>query len=149
MVRERPWEGFYMDSVYRVFQKGQDPRTGEVVTGLKLKSIITQPQPAETLAAGTIVILGAAYAGEADVERVDVSTDGGATWRPAEFIGPHEPYAWRQWQFLWEAREKGSYTIMARAVDAGGREQPMQAEINALGYGNNGVREHAVPVTII
>jgi sulfite oxidase len=149
VVRERPWEGFYMDSVYRLFQTGQDPRTGEVVTGLKLKAMITRPQPAETLAAGTIVVLGAAYAGEADVERVDVSTDGGATWRPAAFIGPHEPYAWRQWQFLWEAREKGEYTLMARAVDACGLRQPMQAEINVLGYGNNGVREHAVSVTIV
>jgi DMSO/TMAO reductase YedYZ molybdopterin-dependent catalytic subunit len=148
VVRERPGEGFYMDSVYRLFQKGQDPRTGEVVRDLKLKSIITRPRPAEALAAGPIVILGAAFAGEADVERVDVSTDGGATWRPAEFIGPHEPYAWRQWQFLWEARERGLFTIMARAVDSAGREQPLQAEINALGYGNNGVREHAVQVTI-
>ena len=149
VVQDRPFEGFFMDNVYRVFQKGQNSKAGEVVTGIKLKSIITQPQPAETLAAGTIVILGVAYAGEADVERVEVSTDGGATWRPAEFIGPHEPYAWRQWQSLWEARERGSYTLMSRAVDAGGRRQPIQADINVLGYGNNGVREHAVPVTII
>ena len=56
-----------------------------MVTGLKLKSIITRPQSAETLAAGAIVILGTAHAGEADVERVDISTDSGATWRPAEF----------------------------------------------------------------
>lgn len=149
VVQNRPHEGFYMDSVYRVFRKGQDSRTGEVVTGIKLNSIITRPQPAETLAAGTIIILGAAYAGETDVERIDVSTDNGATWKPAEFIGPHEPYAWRQWQFLWEALERGLYTIMARATDAEGRRQPMEAAINALGYGNNGVREHAVPVTIV
>lgn len=38
---------------------------------------------------------------------------------------------------------------MARAIDAGGHEQPMQAEINALGYGNSDIREHAVPVTIL
>jgi DMSO/TMAO reductase YedYZ molybdopterin-dependent catalytic subunit len=147
VVLERPFAGFFMDNVYRVFQKGQDSRTGEVVTGLKLKAIITQPRPAETLKAGRVVILGAAWAGEGDVARVEVSTDGGATWNPAEFIGPHEPYAWRQWQFLWEAR-KGACTLLARAGDAGGRQQPLQAEWNALGYGNNGVREHAVPVTI-
>ena len=63
-IRDRPWEGFFMDNVYRVSRKGQDPRTGEVVTGLKLKSIITQPLPGETLPAGTVVMLGAAYAGE-------------------------------------------------------------------------------------
>ncbi len=148
MVREQPWEGFYMDSVYRLFPKGQDPRSGEVVTAIKLKAIITRPQPAAKIATGSVAILGAAYAGEADVARVDVSTDGGATWRPAEFIGPHEPYAWRQWQFLWEARGPGQYRIMARAFDTEGRAQPMEAALNALGYGNNGVREHAVAVTI-
>ena len=148
VVMERPYEGFFMDNVYRVFQKGQDPRTGEPVTGLKLKAIITRPGPAATLAAGEIVILGAAWAGEADVERVEVSTDGGTLWRPAAFIGPHESYAWRQWQYLWEANKAGGYTLMARAVDAEGRRQPMQAEINALGYGNNGVQEHTVRVTI-
>ena len=148
VVMDRPYEGFFMDNVYRLFQKGQDSKTGEVIKGIKLKSIITQPQPGEILARGTIVILGAAYAGEADVERVEVSTDGGETWRPADFIGPHEPYAWRQWQLVWEVREAGTYTLMARATDRMNRRQPLQAEMNMLGYCNNGVKEHAVRVTI-
>lgn len=148
-VLDRPCAGFFMDNVYRVFQKGQDPKAGEVVTGIKLKSIITQPLPDATLPAGTVVVLGAAYAGEADVERVEVSPDGGASWNPADFIGPHEPHAWRQWQYLWKAEDKGDYLIMARAADSRGRRQPMQAAWNSLGYGNNGVREHAVNVTII
>jgi DMSO/TMAO reductase YedYZ molybdopterin-dependent catalytic subunit len=147
-VLDRPFEGFYMDNVYRVFQKGQAPETGEVVTGMKLKSIITQPMMGESLSPGTIVILGAAYAGEQEVERVEVSMDGGATWQAAEFIGPREPYAWRQWQVVWEVAEPGEYSIMARATDAGGNRQPMHAAWNVLGYGNNGVTEHAVRVTI-
>jgi DMSO/TMAO reductase YedYZ molybdopterin-dependent catalytic subunit len=148
-VLERPCTGFFMDNVYRVFQKGQDPRTGEVVAGIKLKSVITQPLPGEALSAGTVVVLGAAYAGEADVARVEVSADGGASWHPAEFIGPHEPHAWRQWQYLWKAEEKGECLILSRAVDSQGRLQPMQAAWNSLGYGNNGVREHAVQVTVV
>ena len=147
-VMDRPCAGFFMDNVYRVFQKGEDSRAGAVVMGLKLKSIITQPLTGQSLPAGRVVVLGAAYGGEADVDRVDVSVDAGATWRPAEFIGPHEPYAWRQWQWVWEVREPGAYTLMARAVDDAGRSQPMQAEWNVLGYGNNGVREHAVTVSI-
>jgi len=119
-----------------------------VVMGLKLKSIITQPLTGQSLPAGRVVVLGAAYGGEADVDRVDVSVDAGATWRPAEFIGPHEPYAWRQWQWVWEVRAPGAYTLMVRAVDDTGRSQPMQAEWNVLGYGNNGVHEHAVTITI-
>jgi len=147
-ILDRPWSGFFMDSVYRVFQKGQDSKTGDVVTGIKLKSIITQPLPGETLPAGTVVVLGAAYGGETGVERVEVSLDGGTIWQPAEFIGPREPYAWRQWQYVWEVA-KGDYMIMSRATDDKGRQQPMQAVWNSLGYGNNGVREHAVRVTVI
>jgi hypothetical protein len=113
-----------------------------------LKSIITQPRPGETLPAGRLVVLGAAYGGESDVARVDVSVDTGVSWQPAEFIGPHEPFAWRQWQFLWPVRAPGTYTLMARATDTQGRRQPLHSEWNVLGYGTNGVREHAVTVTV-
>jgi hypothetical protein len=92
--------------------------------------------------------MGAAYAGEADVERVEVSLDNGVTWDLASFSGPHEPYAWRHWHYLWEAEEKGTYTLMARATDSEGRQQPMNAQWNVLGYGNNGIKEHAVTIHI-
>jgi len=147
-VLDHPHEGHFMDNVYRVFQKGEDSKSGTVVTGLKLKSIITQPLQGEKLTAGPVVILGAAYGGEADIDRVEVSIDNGISWRQAELIGPAEHYAWRQWQCVWKAGEKGSFTVLSRAFDREGREQPMNAEWNVLGYGNNGVREHAVTVQI-
>jgi DMSO/TMAO reductase YedYZ molybdopterin-dependent catalytic subunit len=148
-VMDRPFAGFFMDNVYRVFQKGQEPASGARVTGIKLKSIITQPLPGATLDSGTVVVLGAAYAGEAAVTGVDISLDGGASWTAAQLIGPDEPYAWRQWQYVWTDACRGDYTLMARAADDRGRRQPMQAEWNVLGYGNNGVREHAVGVRIV
>ena len=147
-VLDRPYEGFFMDKVYRVFQKGEDSESGEVVTGLKVKSIITQPLNDEELKPGTIVILGAAYAGESDIERVEVSLDNGKNWKEAQFIGPHEKFAWRQWQFIWEAGDKGYYAIMSRAIDSQGHRQPLNAGWNVLGYGNNGVEEHAITVHI-
>jgi DMSO/TMAO reductase YedYZ molybdopterin-dependent catalytic subunit len=147
-VLDRPYEGFFMDNVYRIFQKGEDPKSGEVVTGLSLKSIITQPLRDETLSKGPVMILGAAYAGETDIERVEVSVDAGNTWNLAAFIGPAERYAWRQWQFIWDATEKGAYTILARATDKKERQQPMDAHWNVLGYGNNGVNEHGIRIHI-
>ncbi|MBN1104469.1 MAG: sulfite oxidase [Deltaproteobacteria bacterium] len=145
---ESPFEGFFMDKVYRVFQKDQDPNTGQVVTALKLKSIITQPLQDETVTVGPVTILGAAYAGEVEIERVEVSVDGGHTWSAATFIGPHEKYAWRHWQSIWDARDAGDFTLMARASGAGGIAQPLDAAWNVLGYGNNGVREHAIRVHV-
>jgi DMSO/TMAO reductase YedYZ molybdopterin-dependent catalytic subunit len=148
-VLDQPVEGFFMDNVYRVFQKGEDPKSGRVVTGIDVKSIIVEPAGDQTLAAGIVPIRGAAYAGEAGIETVDISVDLGTTWHPARLIGPEHAYAWRHWEFLWEVKAGRDYTIMARATDSNGLQQPDSAHWNALGYCNNGIREHAVTVHIV
>ena len=145
---EQPVSGYFMDKVYRVFQKGETPESGKMVTSLPLKSIITSPETGSTHSRGIVVIRGAAYAGEADIERVEVSADDGTTWHTAEFIGPHERYAWRRWEHIWRVSETGEYSILARATDKNGQVQPMTANWNVLGYGNNGSREHAITIEI-
>ena len=45
-----------MDRVYRAFQKGEDPKTGEVVIEIDIKSIIFESANAETLPAGVVPI---------------------------------------------------------------------------------------------
>jgi DMSO/TMAO reductase YedYZ molybdopterin-dependent catalytic subunit len=147
-VLDDPYEGFYMDQVYRIHQPGEDPKSGEQVTGINVKSVITQPDHDAVLVPGAITIMGAAYAGETDVEKVGVSTDDGESWHAATFIGPHEPFAWRHWQCVWHASQPGSYTILSRATDSNGEKQPMQATWNKLGYNNNGVMEHGVRVQL-
>lgn len=149
MVLDRPFEGHFMDKAYRVYQKDQDPKTGPVVTSLKIKALITQPLPGEVISAGPVLISGAAYGGESEVDRIEVSFNDAKSWAPAEFIGPHERWSWRLWQFLWDADLEGEHTIMARASASSGARQPMHAEWNVLGYGNNGVQEHAVKVNIV
>ncbi|MDH3828571.1 MAG: sulfite oxidase [Desulfobacterales bacterium] len=147
-VLDQPHEGFFMDRVYRVFQKGEDPKTGKVVKDIIIKSIIVEPANDETLPAGIVPIRGTAYAGETGIQAVDISVDDGQTWQPASLIGPKETYAWRHWEYLWEVRQAGEFTIMARATDNSGRHQPETAYWNVLGYGNNGIREHAIVVQI-
>jgi DMSO/TMAO reductase YedYZ molybdopterin-dependent catalytic subunit len=147
-VLAAPHRGFFMDSVYRLFQKGEDPRSGRAVALIDLKSIIFEPLENEEFAVGPVPIRGAAYAGEARIGRVEVSVDGGLHWHAARLVGPDAGYAWRHWEFLWHPRQPGCHTLMSRATDTNGRRQPQSADWNVLGYGNNGVREHAVSVTI-
>ena len=147
-VLEKPHEGFFMDKVYRVFQKGDDPKSGEVVTGIHVKSIIVEPTQGQALPVGIVPIRGAAYAGEISIAKVEVSLDEGVSWKSARLIGPEHPYAWRHWEYLWEARAPGKFTLMSRATDANGQSQPGTADWNVLGYGNNGIREHAVTIHI-
>ena len=143
-----PATGYFMDNVYRIFQKGEQPETGKIVTSIPLKSIITSPEHGAILDGGTVVVRGAAYGGEADIAGIEVSFDDGATWHGAHFIGPHERYAWRRWEYSWSTEKPGEYTVMARAIDVHGKVQPLSAEWNVLGYGNNGSREHAISVTV-
>jgi len=145
---DKPYAGFYMDKVYRIFQRGQDPATGEVVTTIPLKSIITSPETGANLTGNMVAVRGAAYAGEAHVSRVEVSVDDGRTWHEAELLGPAERYAWRRWQYIWRTATPGSHRVLARATDEHGQVQPDTADWNFLGYGNNGMREHAVMITI-
>jgi DMSO/TMAO reductase YedYZ molybdopterin-dependent catalytic subunit len=147
-VLDKSFEGFFMDKVYRLIQKGEDPKSGEVVTDIDIKSIIVEPVSDQTLSIGIVPIRGAAYAGEAGIAKVEVSVDQGNTWHTAELIGLEQPYAWRHWEYLWDVKEGGEYTIMARASDTNGIRQPETARWNVLGYGNNGIREHAVKVHI-
>jgi hypothetical protein len=88
-----------------------------------LKSIITQPLTGQALPAGRVVVRGAAYSGESDVDRVEVSVDAGATRRRTELISPHELSAWRQRPWVWVARDPGAYTLRARAIDDKGQYQ--------------------------
>ena len=148
-VLDRPYEGFFMDNVYRVFQKGEDPKSGEVVKDIHIKSIIVEPANEASFSAGIVPIRGSAYAGEAGIQKIEVSIDDGKSWNPAKLIGLQETYAWRHWEYIWQAKQRGDFTIMARATDTDGRRQPGTAHWNMLGYGNNGIREHAVRVHIL
>ena len=147
-VLDQPYEGFFMDNVYRVFQKGEDPKAGEVVKDIDIKSIIVEPANEASFSAGIVPVRGSAYAGEAVIQKVEISVDDGQTWNPANLIGLQQPYAWRHWEYMWPAKQRGDFTIMARATDTDGRRQPETAHWNMLGYGNNGIREHAVRVNI-
>ena len=131
-----------------------------------VKSLIGYPPEEATVQAGpggTLEIVGVAWAGDDEVESVDVSTDGGETWNEAEFFGPvMGTYSWRQFRYAWEP-EPGEYTIYSRATDDQGRSQPARisdpedqlVEItdeefpwNQGGYANTAYEPHGVTVTV-
>jgi sulfite oxidase len=115
-----------------------DPNDTSPVTALTVKSMIASPADGSQLRAAPMRITGAAWAGEADVTRVDVSTDGGNSWAPAELGADHARYAWRLWHFAWTPRP-GSFVLLARATDSQGRTQPDAPPWNPSGYLWNGI----------
>ena len=79
-------------------------------------------------------LFGVAWAGEDSVSRVEVSTDGGATWSDATLMGPQAPYSWTLWEYLWEAESPGEYTVQVRATSSRGRVQPADHDALNGGY---------------
>jgi hypothetical protein len=67
------------------------------------------------------------------VTKVEVSTDGGSTWKLAKLQGKPEKYGFRVWRYDWRAAA-GSYQLMSRATNAAGKSQPLQEDWNPSGY---------------
>jgi sulfite oxidase len=139
-VMDREFDGFWVSTGYRYPVKrvapgaAVDPKDMAPLTGLAVKSLITQPLEGATRAPGRIDVGGFAWAGEHDIAGVDVSIDQGATWQPAQLTGDSARYTWRRFAFSFTAPGPESYLIMSRAKDASGRIQPSIPSWNPSGY---------------
>jgi DMSO/TMAO reductase YedYZ molybdopterin-dependent catalytic subunit len=121
------------------------PEDTHVVTGLNVKSVISGPPDGASVKAGRVAVHGAAWAGEADIVKVEVSIDGGASWTPAALGHDQARYAWRLWSY--ERKVKGGdYTILSRATDSQGRTQPSSPAWNPSGYLYNAVDQVKIHV---
>src|SRR5579875_2635355 len=67
-------------------------------------------------------IAGVAFSGNRGISEVDVSLDGGQTWRRAALKRPLSDLTWVLWELPWKPAP-GSYTIVVRAVDLEGNVQ--------------------------
>ena len=138
-ILESEFAGNFMSPGYRF--PNQPGKPGEAVkpedthpvTGLSVKSVISGPLDGASLKAGKVAIHGAAWAGEADIVKVELSTDGGSTWNQARLGHDQAHYAWRLWNYDWKAKG-GDYTILSRATDSQGRTQPSTPVWNPSGY---------------
>jgi DMSO/TMAO reductase YedYZ molybdopterin-dependent catalytic subunit len=122
------------------------PEDTHPVTALTVKSVIAGPSDGAPLKPGKVVVHGAAWAGEANIAKVEISTDAGATWAPAKLGRDQAHYAWRLWSYDWKAAKTGDYTIQSRATDSQGRTQPATAVWNPSGYLYNAVDQVNVHV---
>ena len=139
-VSETPTDSFWVATGYRYPVKrvapgaAVDAKDTVPLTGLVVKSLITTPVEGATLSTGTIPVAGFAWAGETDIASVDVSIDSGATWKPARLVGEQQRYAWRRFEYAFEATRPESYLILSRATDANGVVQPAVSHWNPSGY---------------
>jgi sulfite oxidase len=138
-ILDAEFVGNFMSPAYRF--PNQPGKPGEAIkpedthplTALSVKSVISGPLDGASLKAGKVALHGVAWAGEADVVKVEVSTDGGASWSAARLGHEQAHYAWRLWNYEWKATN-GDYNILSRATDSQGRTQPATPVWNPSGY---------------
>jgi sulfite oxidase len=140
-LRSEPWPGYFQHVVYRLVPEDGRPGPGVgVPLGLvALNSDVLSPVDGETVAAGPVEVRGYAFAGgDRHVTRVDVSTDGRATWTQANLLDDLGRWAWRQWQITLDL-EPGDHELSVRAWDSSAATQPEDeaALWNPKGYVNN------------
>jgi sulfite oxidase len=144
-VLDREFEGNFMKPGYRwpnsSVKPGEavNPDDTHALTALSVKSMIATPSDGTRLKSCKVHVQGVAWAGEADITRVEVSTDSGATWYAAQLGKEQSHYAWRLWHYLWDAPRAGNYTILSRATDSQGRTQPETPAWNPSGYLYNAI----------
>ncbi len=141
-VTDQPYQGYFQTTKYSIIRGGRRQPLGPG----SVKSEVLSPAAGAQVGAGTVRIAGVAWAGEAGVGRVDVSTDGGRTWHAAHLTGIDQPYSWRQWEALWTVTAPGDYEIVTRAHSSRGETQPIEYDRDNLGYLINVVRPVRVRV---
>ena len=146
-----PWNTIW----YRM-TGGDHPADAPPLTLNPVRSAFELDLDAVLPAARTITLTGRSWSGAAPIVRVEVSVDGGATWRRAELRDRHRPGAhrghrrdlsWTRWSYRWHRPAPGGHELMARATDAAGRTQPLTAAYNDNGYFFDAVVRH--PVTVL
>jgi hypothetical protein len=91
-----------------------------------------------------VSVSGLAWSGEAAAKTVELSDDGGATWRKAELKADADPFVWQPWAVAWTPKAKGAVKLLARCTDSAGATQPDKRDSDRRTYMIN----HLVPIEV-
>ncbi len=148
---------FFMDVAYRVPDNECECETPEKkfpktkpITKMNVKSVIGYPTQNSIINHKShVVIRGVAFDDGHGIDKVLISVDGGKNWDEAILDdGKLGRYAYRTFRYAYKPMGYGKVTIMSKAINKIGREQPFAKEIkwNHGGYKYNGIDEVTVEV---
>lgn len=113
------------------------------------KSVITSPSGGQQLIGkGFYSITGLAWSGRGRVKRVDISTDGGISWKPARFTSVVETKALTRFSYDW-VWDGSPAILQSRVIDETGYVQPTYTQLRKVRgtrsvYHNNAIQSWKV-----
>jgi DMSO/TMAO reductase YedYZ molybdopterin-dependent catalytic subunit len=119
-------------------------RPGE--TGVKMvpinrmvpRSFITNVRSGDTVRVHAPTrVRGIAFGGDSGVAKVEISSDGGRTWNPAQLGKDEGKYGFRQWETRITLWTPGRCTLMVRCTNSNSEAQPDTANWNTAGFMRN------------
>lgn len=144
VLQDAPSTNYYQAHAYKLFPphvqaESADGTQGQMLGALPLNAVIFRPYEGELLKAGPICVQGYATAREGHtIERVELSSDGGATWTTATWLEQPQPWTWCFWEVT-VPLGPGAHQLIVRAWDSAGGTQPedLRQVWNWKGYLNN------------
>ncbi len=112
----------------------------------QIQSTIDWPRNGQRVSGSPIVLCGYALASEVGISRVELSTDGGATWQSADVFSNPSRIVWSLWKYEWRNAARGSHTLKVRAIDGSGRVQTAK---NAPDWPSGATGYHTIQVTVV
>lgn len=143
-VQDVPSDNYFQATGYRLLPAQFDPSRAGPGDGISLgpvavNSEILAPREGAAVPPGPVEVTGYAVAGDdREIARVDVSADGGRSWRQARLGNDYGPWSWRLWRASLELAP-GPAQLTARAWDSAANVQPeSETQLwNPKGYANN------------
>lgn len=115
------------------------------ISTLPVRSFITSVMAGDQLPVNRRVELkGIAFDSGEGLKSVDVSIDGGHTWKATKLSESLGRFSFREWKLDTTFRQKGNAVLMVRAGNNKGEVQPLKADWNPGGY-----RRHAIETTSV
>ena len=146
IVMDQPFTGYYQTIDYAYWKRRTEVAELTPLTEMQIKAEIARPGEGEIVPANSSVrVHGAAWTCDAEITKMELSTDGGATWSEATLLGESKPNAWRLWEFNWQTpAAAGNQMLIARATDSLGRTQSVLRDVDRGTYMIN----HLLPITV-
>jgi sulfite oxidase len=132
-VQDKPSDNHMQQRDYKlvppdVTENTVDWASGMTIYDMPLNSAICEPAPYAELKAGSTTLRGYAVATAREIMRVDVSVDGGRSWKQAQLQhNADAPWSWTFWTANLDI-PKGEHELVVRAWDSAGQTQPALPE---------------------